>query len=248
MIKENPTIWYSFKGGRAQDDHIGYYNNKEFEWVKLLEDNYDIIKQEIHEYIVKNDDRIKPYFNKGMVTKEKSWRAFSFLFWNWKIKKNMKECPKTMEVLSNIPFLISASVSILEPGVEIKPHKGDTNAIIRCHFGLEVPVGLPHCGFSVNDEKRPWEEGKVLLFNDSAKHTAWNLSDKRRYILLFDIIRPSYSHKSYSVCSLVLSSLLLQAFVQQLPFVNKLPYPIYILTLYANAFFVYILLRLRSFF
>ena len=197
-------IWYSFQGGYSDDDHIGFYDNAIFPWVDILESNYLTIKNEVQEYITKNEEEIKPYFNKNLVTKEKSWKTFAFFFWNWKVNKNIEQCPETYKVLKNIPNIVSASISILEPGVQIKHHRGDTNAIVRSHLALVSPIGLPDCGFEVNEQKIGWEEGKVFIFNDAAKHTAWNHSDKRRYVLLIDVMRPEFVNKKYTVCGMVL--------------------------------------------
>ena len=216
-------IWYSFLGGVSDEDHIGFYNNANFPWVKLLEDNFEVIKNEIQNYIVKNENEIKPYFNNSLVTKAKSWKTFAFFFWIWRVNKNIKQCPETNKILKKIPHIVSASVSIMEPGVQIKPHRGDTNAVVRSHLAIVAPVGLPDCGFEVNNQKISWKEGEVFIFNDAAKHTAWNHSDKRRYVLLLDVMRPQYANKKYTVCSMVLGGLIMQSIFQKLPFLKYLP-------------------------
>ena len=43
----------------------------------------------------------------------------------------------------------------------------------------------------VADDARPWEEGKMVIFDDSYLHEAANLSkDKERVIILIDIWHP----------------------------------------------------------
>ena len=245
-MPNQPKIWYSFMGGRSEEDHISFYNPKDFDWVAELEQSWEVIADEIAEYLAINEEKIKPYFNKSLVTEKSRWRTSSFFFWTWRVKKNMQQCPKTMGILKKIPGVLSASISILESETEIKPHRGDTNAIIRAHFPLKAPIKLPECGFKVNEEERSWEEGKLLLFNDAAKHTAWNHSQQRRYVLLFDVIRPEFISKKFHVSSLVLSGLLMQTFVQKLPFLNF--FPIFFLgtILYSIAFFLNPLLRAQS--
>jgi len=245
-MKQSSKIWYSFLGGISEDDDIGYYDNDDFLWVKSLEDNYPIIKSEIQAYIDKNENSIKPYFNNSLVTKEKSWRTFAFFFWSWKVKKNIGQCPQTNKILKQIPGIVSASVSILEPGVQIKPHRGDTNAVVRSHLALLVPAGLPDCGFEVNEQKISWEEGKVFVFNDAAKHTAWNHSDKRRYVLLMDMMRPEYINRKFTVCSMVLAGLVMQSIYQKLPFLKNLPHFGKAIILYMHIGLVNVLLRLRQ--
>ena len=44
---------------------------------------------------------------------------------------------------------------------------------------------------SVAGDARPWEEGKMMVFDDSYEHEAANLSkDKERVIILIDIWHP----------------------------------------------------------
>lgn len=245
MTKKS-KIWYSFLGGKSEDDDIGFYDKNQFEWTELLEHNYEIIKKEIQDYINKNDNEIKPYFNKNLVTKENSWRTFAFSLWCWKVNKTSKECPKTNEIINQIPNLISACISILEPEVEIKRHRGDTNAIVRAHLALEAPVQLPDCGFEVNNQQKSWEEGKIFIFNDAAIHNAWNRSKKRRYVLLIDVLRPEYNNKKYTVCSMVLGGLVMQSILQKLTFLKKFPKFILAPILFTHVAVINLVLRLRS--
>jgi len=245
-MQSKSKIWYSFIGGDFKEHDFGFYENDNLAWVNTLEDNVSLFQEEINAYIEDNNNEIKPYFNESLVTKKKSWKTFAFFFWTWRVTKNIKQCPKTNETLRQIPNIISASVSILEPGLTIKPHRGDTNAIIRCHLPLIVPKGLPECGLEVAGEKRPWELGKVLAFNDAAKHSAWNHSDKRRIVLLIDVLRPGYQHKKYTVCSMVLGGLVMQFLFQKVPFFKNLPIFFKAILLKVNAFFINLILRVST--
>jgi aspartyl/asparaginyl beta-hydroxylase (cupin superfamily) len=64
------------------------------------------------------------------------------------------------------------------------------NARLICHLPLIVPPG---CGFRVGNEVRQWEEGKLLIFDDTIEHEAWNDSNEDRVVLIFDIWRPELS-------------------------------------------------------
>ena len=117
-----------------------------------------------------------------------------------------------------MPGLTSFSINVLEPGSNINPHQGDTDAVVRCHVGLIVPGTLPNLGFQVGSEIRGWEEGKALPFCDAITHTAWNHTKKRRVILVLDVIRPKYFHEQDGVCAHVLASSVLQMLYPRLPF------------------------------
>ncbi len=42
----------------------------------------------------------------------------------------------------------------------------------------------------MSGEERAWEPGKMLVFDDSLTHEAWNKSDKLRVVLLVDFLTP----------------------------------------------------------
>jgi aspartyl/asparaginyl beta-hydroxylase (cupin superfamily) len=64
------------------------------------------------------------------------------------------------------------------------------NSRLICHLPLIVPPG---CWLRVGNEVREWEEGKLLIFDDSIEHEARNPTDEVRIVLIFDIWRPELS-------------------------------------------------------
>lgn len=59
---------------------------------------------------------------------------------------------------------------------------------------MHLPLIVPDkCAFRVGDETRQWEEGKLLIFDDTIRHEAWNGSDRRRVVMIFDIWNPFLS-------------------------------------------------------
>ncbi len=219
---ENP--WYCFlheKSLTIEDET--YFNSEQFEWSKLIEDNFQIINDEIIDYLSKNESELKPYFAIDMMNAPKKWKAFSFYFWGLPMsKKRIRSCSKTISILEKIPHILTASVSILEPNSEIKPHYGDTDAVYRCHMPIVVPSPLPDCGFRVGYEDRSWEKGKLMVFNDAAYHKAWNFTDKRRVILLFDVLKPELATQKKWICALVRGSVYWQMVVKPFPMVSKI--------------------------
>ena len=82
--------------------------------------------------------------------------------------------------------------ALLRAGARIQPHNGQFNTRLTCHLPLIVPSG---CRFRVGNEVREWERGKLLIFDDSIEHEAWNQSSEDRFILIFDIWRPELSEQ-----------------------------------------------------
>src|SRR5699024_8463851 len=115
-------------------------------------------------------------------------------------KLNETQFPITAEALRKIPGLTTASFNLLEPQSRILPHFGETNATYRAHFCIFSPGELPECGFKVKDEERSWHQGEFLFFLDANKHEAFNLTDKPRYVLLIEVVRPEFLHLKKYIC------------------------------------------------
>jgi aspartyl/asparaginyl beta-hydroxylase (cupin superfamily) len=105
----------------------------------------------------------------------------------------LAKCPKTHAVLDKLPMPVldgnapEVFLSVLKPGAEIKPHYGLSNIKLTVHLGLEIPND---CAIRVGTETQSWENGKVLIFDDSFKHEAWNHSDSERKVLILELWHP----------------------------------------------------------
>ena len=106
----------------------------------------------------------------------------------------------------------------------MEPHRGDTNAVMRCHLGVEIPSGLPECGLQASSEQQGWYEGKWLFFNDAFKHSAWNNTDKRRIVIIMDVIRPEFLHKQRTICANIRARHFLLQVQNRVGVVKKLKY------------------------
>lgn len=199
--------WFADGGGVFKGKEPFYFDTEEFPWVKEVESQWQVIRDELKAMLAEEQGVLVPYANKEMTSRPDQWKTFGMMFWTLKFKEKCAKCPKTWDILKNIPNMTAASFNLLEAQTTIKPHHGDTNAIIRCHMGLVVPAPAPRCGFRVGTETRSWEEGRFLMFCDAHEHTAWNNTDRKRYILVVDIMRPEFAGRAKSVSSRVLASI-----------------------------------------
>jgi aspartyl/asparaginyl beta-hydroxylase (cupin superfamily) len=78
--------------------------------------------------------------------------------------------------------------SLLKPKTRIPPHTGGSNVRLVTHVPLIVPES---CGFRVGNDTREWVPGKAWVFDDTIDHEAWNMSEKLRVILMFDVWNPA---------------------------------------------------------
>ncbi len=180
---------------------IQFYERSDFPWLDRVEAATSDIREELME-ILKNESAFTPYVQgdpnrpapvRDDMLNNPNWGAFYL----WKnggvVPDNAARCPRTMEALAGAPIARVAGrspsilFSLLRPGTRIPPHNGFVNTRLICHLPLIVPPG---CGFRVGNETREWVEGKAWLFDDTIDHEAWNLGDRTRVILLFEIWRP----------------------------------------------------------
>lgn len=175
-----------------------FYDISETPELKILEENYIDILAELIE-LKKNAtngfwlDTFPEYLHPDSKHK---WKVFTFMFFGIKLPSNCNLCPKTFSVLQKIPNLISADFSYLPANTKINSHKGFTKMVLRAHLGLIIPKD---CGIKVGDETKVWQPGKMLVFDDSFEHEAWNNSDEDRFVLMLDIANPKWGYSAKEI-------------------------------------------------
>ncbi len=200
-----------------------FYNKSDYAWAKVLEDNWEVIRDEFGAIISGNQQITLSSPNPPYLSNPTAWK--NIYFWNfmWQYHKNCRQFPKTYELLKSIPNLTFAEFTVLEPHSQVLPHIGETNTTIRGHLGISIPAVLPEAGIRVGNEERSWQEGKVVLFSDCHRHTVWNNSDKRRFVLVFDITRSEFAGEKYWVNAQSLSALTIKFFDEKFNLLKKSP-------------------------
>ncbi len=192
---QEPTSFY-FPGLPQR----AFYDPAEFAWTPALAAALPAIRAEA-EAVLADRAGVAPYVEapKDRPAKPHSllddprWSAFHLYKGGEPVVANAARCPATMAAIKNLPIPVIAGrspmalFSILEPGTHIKPHCGMLNTRLICHLPLIVP---DRCRLRVGNHSRDVEAGKMLIFDDSIEHEAWNNGDAIRVILLFEIWRP----------------------------------------------------------
>jgi hypothetical protein len=172
-----------------------FYDLDDFPELKIIEESYDIILKEFLNVIQEDSLFVPPGITLPIKTIQKTWKQLWLLMGDTIHKENCKIFPKTVEILKKCKRIRREVLfSVMEPNCYIPPHRGNMNTALRVHMGL---CGLGNCGIKVGDETRKQEEGKLLIFDDSKIHSAWNGSDEQRCVLIFDIIHPELSEENY---------------------------------------------------
>ncbi len=172
------------------------------DWVQALEAEFPAIRKEASQLLEGNVD-FRPYIQTnrqrpqgdvhGML-ENPDWSTL-FLWQNGAaVDDHVALCPKSHSaVQKHVPLCHigprapSVMLSLLRPGAHIPPHTGMINCRYICHLPLIIPK---NCGFRVGDTTIEWTEGKLIQFDDTVQHEAWNRSAHDRLVLIFDIWRP----------------------------------------------------------
>jgi beta-hydroxylase len=166
----------------------------EFPWAVQVEREWHLIRAELDRLLARKDEL--PGFHEIIsevrsISTDRDWKTFLFARYGVKSAEANRLCPETWRILQTIPGMKMAMFSVFEPGKQLKPHRGIYNGILRLHLGLRVPDTSPGTvAIRVGDEVCHWEEGRVLIFDDSYEHEAWNHSEHTRVVLFVDFVRP----------------------------------------------------------
>jgi aspartyl/asparaginyl beta-hydroxylase (cupin superfamily) len=127
----------------------------------------------------------------------KDWSAVHFWSDALPNERALARFPKVRAALERLPLVtlgsttpVEAFLSILKPRTRIPPHFGLANYRLTVHLPLIVPAG---CGVAVAGEARETRFGRLMIFDDSYEHRAWNDSEAARIVLIFEIWHPALS-------------------------------------------------------
>lgn len=119
----------------------------------------------------------------------KKWGVFLLYLLGHKPADNRARCPETSKLLDQIPGLVQAFFSVLDPHKSVPEHCGPYVGYLRYHLALKVPTDQPP-SIRVKDWVHHWQEGGAILFDDSYPHEVTNDSDQHRAVLIVDVRRP----------------------------------------------------------
>ena len=195
-----------------------FLEREEFAWAADFERSTAAIRAELLA-LLEGDADFRPYVEDSPdrpardfhgLNNSPSWTALYL----WKhgsfVEEIAARCPATVKALAQVPLsrigsrTPSVFFSRLEPGAHIPPHTGMLNSRLICHLPLIVPEG---CWLRVGNETRSWEEGKLLIFDDSIEHEARNPSAEMRIVLIFDIWRPELSESERQAISAMFNAI-----------------------------------------
>jgi aspartyl/asparaginyl beta-hydroxylase (cupin superfamily) len=161
-----------------------FYNLQHFSHTQFLEENTSIFTEEILHI---PSEIMVAWHEKGITTGE--WAMFPLILAGQNLPFADQLLPRTLALLNTTP-VVQATVSVLKAGSEILPHTDtiDNDVLLssktyRLQLGIKIPE---NCALTVDSETRLWEKGKVLAFDSSKVHSAFNRSNEDRIVLIID--------------------------------------------------------------
>ncbi|XP_059022345.1 aspartyl/asparaginyl beta-hydroxylase isoform X3 [Mustela lutreola] len=188
------SVWqrslYNVHGLKAQP----WWTPKETgytELVKSLERNWKLIRDEGLAVMDKAKGLFLP--EDENLREKGDWSQFTLWQQGRKNENACKGAPKTCSLLDKFPETTGCrrgqiKYSVMHPGTHVWPHTGPTNCRLRMHLGLVIPK--KGCKIRCANETKSWEEGKVLIFDDSFEHEVWQDAASFRLIFIVDVWHP----------------------------------------------------------
>lgn len=129
-----------------------------------------------------NDLAFQSFFHRG-------WRRFYLKWYGRWLPSARTTCPRTIELLKQVPQVHAAMFALLPGGSRLGKHRDPFAGSLRYHLGLITP-NSPQCRIWVDGEECVWHDGEDLLFDETFVHWAKNETDQNRLILFCDVERP----------------------------------------------------------
>lgn len=181
-----------------------YFEREQFEWTERVEAATDMVRAELLKVMEEDRALFTPYVDHAegthgaevfkAINHSMDWTSLHFYRNGERIEEACRRCPGTAALLDSIDlqrvpgYGPEVMFSVLRPHSRIPAHYGAVNGRLVVHLPLIVP---PNCGaLKALDEARGWTEGKLIMFDDTFEHEAWNDSDQTRVVLLFDTWNP----------------------------------------------------------
>jgi ornithine lipid ester-linked acyl 2-hydroxylase len=162
-------------------------------WPAKLEAAWEVIRDELDVVLADGSGTSSVaavYPDAAQIAAPTDWTSYFFYSYGRWSESNCHRCPQTAALIKDIPELCSAFFAILEPQAIIYDHRGPWRGQLRYHLALRIPDDSDACNLTVGGHTTPWAEGRGILFDDGYVHSARNLTDHRRVILLVTVRRP----------------------------------------------------------
>jgi beta-hydroxylase len=165
----------------------------DFAWTATLQNHYPVIRRELEAVLAYRDHLPRLHdlqAEQYRISADDKWKTFVLCGWGHQPEEAMKLCPESVKLVKDIPGLQTAFFSVLAPGAHIPEHRGLVKSLLRGQLALKVPEQREGCVIRIDGQRYTWEEGKMLIFDDTYYHEVRNQTDQERIVLLLHFERP----------------------------------------------------------
>jgi aspartate beta-hydroxylase len=193
--RQQPTLFY-FPGLPPS----AYLDRRLFPWIDAFEACTASIREELLKLLPSDAGRERVFLNEEIervnlrgIDAKPSWNGYYFFRHGSRRDDNCAACPATAAAIDRLPLCRVPAhgpevlYSVFTSGTHLLRHRGVTNTRLVGHLPLIVPE---NCALVVGGEEHVWQEGRVVVFDDTYEHEAWNRSAQIRVVLIFDIWNP----------------------------------------------------------
>ena len=188
LILSVSLLIFAPKGKNYYKNIYPHLNNIS-ENIKIFEEDLNTIKKE--EWIQYPCN----IFNNVMI--------YPLYIFDTKVKKNIKTCIKSFNIIKTIPDIVSIYYLLLESNSKILTHKkwkSISNITFCAMIVLEVDdlFTADECFICVDGESRSLKKDEIYIFDSSREYSIVNDTDEPLYVLILDIKRPK-KHKNLGI-------------------------------------------------
>ncbi len=194
-----------------------YLNRELFPWIDSFEAAAEDIRRELLSLLPAPDGRERVFGSAALeadhlrgLEQPPSWTGYYFYRHGERRNDNCERCSRTAAALDSLPLCRirghgpEVLFSVFTPGTHLLPHRGVTNIRVVAHLPLIVPE---NCQLVVGGKAHRWQGGRVVVFDDTYEHEAWNRSGETRVVLIFDLWSPYLSDAERAALAVVIEDI-----------------------------------------
>ena len=117
------------------------------------------------------------------------WKRFYLKWYEDALPSARELCPRTVELLAQVPSVHGAMFAVLPGGGRLGAHRDPFAGSLRYHLGLRT-ANSDQCWIDVDGQRYSWRDGEAVVFDETFVHSAENKTDVDRLILFCDVERP----------------------------------------------------------
>jgi aspartate beta-hydroxylase len=177
-----------------------YFERAQLPWIEALEGETPAIRAELEQLLPTSESRERVFASEALEAENlrgldvpPTWNGYYFFRHGERRDANCEACPATARALDALPLSRvrehgpEVLFSVFTAGTHLMPHRGVTNTRVVGHLPLIIPED---CALNVGGELHVWQSGRVVVFDDTYEHEAWNRSRSTRVVLIFDVWNP----------------------------------------------------------